>query len=116
MRTGREVCAKCHTPCFDEVWLGPDGKNYHKYCFNAKDAEIAALREVLRWIPVEEGLPDGKSDVLIFVLDDYEGNKNYITIDCPPFVWNEEVTHWMPLPQPPTEAERVLAEGQKETK
>jgi hypothetical protein len=67
---------------------------------------IAALREQPRWISVEERLPDNEDVVLC------------VTKNKRPFVcrydhyWKHwrvsgsvKVTHWMPLPEPPTEEE-----------
>ena len=77
---------------------------------DALRAELAALREHVRWIPVSERLPDfltptltvyrtktGISAITLrYRLDEYfwideEGNK----------VPKKNVTHWMPLPPPP---------------
>lgn len=63
------------------------------------DAENARLREAARWIPVEERLPKDAGDYLVL---------------CPEFpvciVWfqrgtfdEDDVTHWMPLPETPEE-------------
>ena len=63
---------------------------------------VAALREQeeRRWIPVEERLPDIGAVVLAYskiagiCVDYYEGEAfDYF-----------DVTHWMPLPEPPKEA------------
>lgn len=62
---------------------------------------VAALREQeeRRWIPVTERLPDIGKDVLIYSKEDgvdvdYYGGDMF-------GYWN--VTHWMPLPEPPKE-------------
>lgn len=68
--------------------------------------ENARLREMVRWIPVGERLPEPDTNVLIFVSDknvddsdiqisDYEDRYGW------GFLHNEIVTHWMPLPEPP---------------
>ena len=67
----------------------------------------------MRWIPVEERLPENRQDVLFYQKDGFiycaeynEGSKlmpPYWSIDhdC----WEaKDVTHWMPLPKPPKEA------------
>ena len=63
---------------------------------------VAALREQeeRRWIPVEERLPDIGIEVLVYSEDDgvcvdYYGGDSFGYYD---------VTHWMPLPEPPKEA------------
>lgn len=60
---------------------------------------IAALREQKerRWVPVSERLPDVGIEVLIYSEDDgvcvdYYGGDSFGYYN---------VTHWMPLPQPP---------------
>ena len=69
----------------------------------ALQKEIEKLRgPVLRWIPVEERLPDQCMDVLVCYRD-----KHILmgTARCDD--WIEEdfddgvITHWMPLPEPP---------------
>ncbi len=69
------------------------------------------------WIKVEDRLPekDGNSSIMCVVFDKYNG------VICRPYneyhkVWDDEdfddtytdaiggnITHWMPLPKPPTE-------------
>lgn len=64
-------------------------------------AAISALREQeeRRWIPVTERLPDVGIEVLIYSEDDgvcvdYYGGDSFGYYN---------VTHWMPLPEPPKE-------------
>ena len=78
--------------------------------FKVMEAEIAALHaEVERltaaWIPVSERLPEPWGNVLIAVRGEY------VFLGCftgggwrgPCDMTQEGVTHWMPLPAPPTE-------------
>ena len=67
----------------------------------AIDFAVAALREQeeRRWIPVTERLPDIGIEVLVYSEDDgicvdYYGGDSFGYYD---------VTHWMPLPEPPKE-------------
>jgi len=64
----------------------------------------------LAWIPVTERLPDENTDVLVsvdensddcgmHVCDYYDGKFSRAEAG---YIWG--VTHWMPLPAPPTDA------------
>ena len=59
----------------------------------------------LKWIPVTERLPEVWKDALVYRAD---GNFS-IEFRCLSDGWSfdndimEEVTHWMPLPEPPKE-------------
>ena len=69
-----------------------------------KDARIAELENP--WISVEDGLPDELQDVLSF--DDFNGIGHTIyrakSFKKANVVWEQtNVTHWMPLPEPPKE-------------
>ena len=83
----------------------------------------AALAKVPRWISVEERLPELDQDVLVYAVGKEDGFKDctHITISqryvfhiipwdsgneewqapWPYFNLNYDVTHWMPLPEPP---------------
>ena len=61
---------------------------------------------VQRWIPVAEQLPEKRSEVIACILHRF-GDKSVI-----PMMFNSEkqfgwqdVTHWMPLPEPPQEGQ-----------
>lgn len=66
---------------------------------------------VPRWIPVEERMPEDGKNVLIFVrtmsmwwhmeVDWHTGNSWHNNAETD---WNK-ITHWMPLPEPPKEAQ-----------
>lgn len=73
---------------------------------------VAALREHerLRWIPVTERLPDQGDRVLCVVKSfAFPGRKYYNILRYDKYGFNEngiytdDVTHWMPLPEPPKE-------------
>jgi len=64
----------------------------------------------MKWISVADQLPKIGRDVLIFVTDDMEGNKNFVNIDSrsgrpeSDTHWSDgSISHWMPLPPPPIE-------------
>lgn len=85
---------------------------------NGGDDAIAAVSEFMpRWIPVEERLPKDGEPVLV------ARRLRYFTDEMPTLIssmWYEHgdfcgeendlpregVTHWMPLPEPPTTASR----------
>lgn len=65
---------------------------------------------VSRWIPVTERLPEDDATVLtykngIVEVQKYEKRRNGWI--CKGWFWSlSNVTHWMPLPEPPKEASR----------
>ena len=112
-------------------------QDFFRVCLDCKDAATALEQlqaendrlkkeiQQMRWIPVEERLPekqgeyivfaDGKVTTDIYIVCDkierwlhYDGSLNEFYIDPysskptrePPY---PKVTHWMPLPQPPKE-------------
>ena len=71
----------------------------------AKNATVES-----KWIPVSERLPERRKDVVIIALRWGEVDVGW----CEDGVWGSEfvdkyedgeVTHWMPLPEPPKEGE-----------
>lgn len=97
----------------------------HSFLYDSKLAEQAAdaIEELLekfeqlpRWIPATERLPEVDCDVLIAVLTHFPNRKPIRTVtmdyintegvwDGASCDWRHEVTHWMPLPEPPKEDE-----------
>lgn len=67
-------------------------------------AELAALKEAHRWIPVTERLPDVLETVLI--ISDGEVGAG-IMLDDDYWADGADVTHWMPLPAQPEKEEGV---------
>jgi hypothetical protein len=78
------------------------------------DAQWSLLRNPPRWISVEEQWPKHGSDVLVaykageYVLlgvGEFDGttvNDDGLTVPYFKGIGGFEVTHWMPLPEPPT--------------
>lgn len=74
---------------------------------------IEQMGQERRWIPVSERLPDDGSDILVYCDDgeesrivacNYDNGVWFDCIFCQVTVF-KHITHWMPLPQPPTNAE-----------
>lgn len=78
----------------------------------------ADYRKQSKWISVEERLPDNYQEVLVY-RGCHKGLMNVYTYTCNNQwedeygYWNgtdsEGITHWMPLPMPPTEKENTNA-------
>ena len=75
------------------------------------EANIALYGALPKWIPVSEKLPEEYVNVLVF-LRSLDWNSIYYSIDHlmedgqwwkASTSWKHEVTHWMPLPEPPKE-------------
>jgi len=78
-------------------------------------AEVEALKDAARWIPVSERLPEGETDdygTEYLVIVNQHGNDAFVmpaefrsgkwyTIGSKVDWWNDAVTHYQPLPQPP---------------
>ena len=78
---------------------------------DSADAIEELLAAVPQWISVDERLPEIGRFVLVSDGDDIDAACRYKAFTIPeetePFFWDSvlEVTHWMPLPEPPTEVE-----------
>jgi hypothetical protein len=92
-----------------------DSASMLHYCVTHAADEIERLRNERRWIPVTERLPPvgGVYLAAVKVRNWHEGPKHYVEIflfDYTLTFRNEDdgspcssVTHWMPLPAPPTD-------------
>lgn len=77
--------------------------------------KIAALKEQTRWISVNERLPEpGIQKILVYVQSEhvcvidmarYLGEKGFDLVSWK--LWDNCVTHWMPLPEAPKEADNA---------
>lgn len=65
------------------------------------DMAISALREQPRWISVEERLPEEDGFYLVYGPFIYRDTKWYDRKNFSQYFWKHDVTHWMPLPEPP---------------
>lgn len=74
----------------------------------ALDVAISAL-ESQRWIPVTERLPEMFEDVLVCLKGGkvnrtwYDDSGHFRSATSKKVAYYKNVTHWMPLPQPPKE-------------
>ena len=73
--------------------------------YSALCLAISALREQPRWISVEERLPEPLESVIVWTR---WGEMGEALLDGKHFVWMGDTdiaaaTHWMPLPEPPSE-------------
>jgi hypothetical protein len=83
----------------------------HQPCYcvaTIVDALIANGVTVQEWIPVEDRLPEEKSKVLVFWFGNvhevtYLGDGTFETLARQCVISGMDVTHWMPLPEPPRE-------------
>ena len=71
----------------------------------AKRMAVSALREQLerRWIPVTERLPDKPMKCLVYTERGEYGGYEITYYNKGIFLQYSNVTHWMPLPEPPME-------------
>ena len=70
------------------------------------ELENLQLKEKIRWIPVEERLPEVGEFVLVAekkggITESFVDFEDYETRDGIEWFGADEVTHWMPLPEPP---------------
>ncbi len=89
--------------------------NFYKDALEALEAgeDINVLTAQPKWISVEERLPDKSGEVLICVyghvtiawysVNRFETGGGMVFFVDDHFADDNEVTHWMPLPQPPKE-------------
>lgn len=65
------------------------------------------------WISVKDKLPNNSNEVIVFCLDDSVTTGKYIRVSKDKYLWKSpiyspyidntlNVTHWQPLPEPPT--------------
>ena len=76
-------------------------------------AEWADKNPKSQWISVEDRLPEPEKEVIIlnkrkqvdidFLTDDFEGGYYWWKSDEAIFCEDDEITHWMPIPQLPKE-------------
>ena len=84
----------------------------HRECYDGLDEVNEACRmgmealERTRWIPCSERMPERPGDYQVCTKNEYYGTKNvakrYFNGDCWSGRWTN-ITHWMPLPEPPEE-------------
>ena len=114
--------AKCsNKQCLMNYWIEDDADFYIRDDWNTRPIEddlrkrIAELEEAQRWIPVSDRLPEDGVAVLVAFTENPKDidiltakyYKHYAGFGGLDNWWNIEgwhtgnVTHWMPLPEPP---------------
>jgi hypothetical protein len=99
----REWLEQASEPCGNDACIGEWAAVHGRALLD----EVERLRGERRWIPVREGLPETDGGVLIALPYPIIGRPcttgQYVhhTWYCDDFGGEAEVTHWMPLPEPP---------------
>ena len=123
-RNGKNVIPLLNAVCGLDMpyWRVDKADDLHSYLSGDAADKLAAYEDaeeqgrlvILRWIPVTEEPPlkvgdDGYNGYLVYA-DGYYEVADYTTdkFDCVPYFhvdgeYEPGVTHWMQLPQPPTE-------------
>lgn len=100
---GRNCCDDC--VCFKEKILCKVKNLEAADLIEQQAAKIAELEaKVPRWIPVTEKIPPDQEEVLVLTRSKNgvrNVDKGYWAIDHFIHRGRAEVTHWMPLPEPP---------------
>lgn len=79
----------------------------HTFSVWKNDLDAAPTVNPYEWISVEDRLPDEDIRVLVYL----DTDRSYTKLDTDRRFegkwvrWSTDVTHWMPLPSPPTEKE-----------
>ena len=98
---GYEICDK---RCAYHDWRGTGYDCCSMLCQDAHTYIEQLESQIPRWIPVEERLPEKHAGVIVCC---EEGFVDLMTHDGKHWNWNgryeDSVTHWMPLPEPPKE-------------
>lgn len=97
------------TACFLFEKVPPYNLFRKEECISlAKDLYDAGYRKQSEWISVDERLPQNDDRVLVYI----HSERSYTMLDTDRILdgkwvrWGEDVTHWMPLPQPPERKEQ----------
>ena len=105
MPNTREKLIDLLKECFDNGCYSFDEIADHLIANGVRLKEKQATSdEASNWIPVDERLPEEDIRVLVWV---GENNQYFPNIDTDRLHeamwvrWNEHITHWMPLPEPP---------------
>ena len=92
--------------------LGVESALHHHFGLSWDDAaglrrEIQRLQDATKWIPVTEWVPDKEGRYLCVVpigksgavyVQVMNGDRHGFSLE---HIYNDDVTHWMPLPEPP---------------
>jgi hypothetical protein len=81
-------------------------RNVEVFVSSADLQEVISTLESFQWIPVSERLPEPSMDILVVDKDGFVTEANY-SLELQEFITDDghairDVTHWMPLPSPPT--------------
>lgn len=92
-----------------ETWVCQPGHDFEPSSFVYSIDNAPTVEPASPWHRVEERLPDDSRDVLIFTASRITGVGSFIRPNW--YQWYSggglpvDVTHWMPLPEPPKEEE-----------
>ena len=103
--------AAVYEPCImerEDAILAADAiEELSKSIDDANEANIALYGALPKWIPVTERLPSRAGEYLTMFSKGEVGQNVFLTFRGTPTKWyynsedTGEVTHWMPLPEPP---------------